>query len=207
MEDRGTPAEPDSPLDLPLDSTFALIARVKGGDSQAREQLISRYHPLLMRWAHGRLPSGARGLVDTSDLVQVTLIRVLDHLGAFESRREGAFLAYLRQTFLNVFRNELRRSIHDPIRPVTEDFADKRLSPLEEMLGRDVMEAYEAGLATLPEKMREAVILRLEFGFSHREIADAIGSPSTNAARMLSSRALVKLSTIMAHLQGAKENG
>jgi RNA polymerase sigma-70 factor (ECF subfamily) len=47
--------------------------------------------------------------------------------------------------------------------------------------------------------MREAVILRLEFGFSHREIADAIGSPSANAARMLVSRAVEKLARGMSH--------
>ena len=68
---------------------------------------------------------------------------------------------------------------------------------LEQMIGKDVIEAYEAGLASLPESLQEAIILSVEFGLSHRELAEAIGSPSPNAARMLVSRALVKLSKAM----------
>jgi len=184
---------------LPLDSTAALIHRVKSGDQIAREQLAARYHPLLMRWAHGRLPAGSRGMSDTADLVQVTLLRVLDRMGAFEPRREGAFLVYLRRTLLNLLRNEIRRSFLDPKQAALENFEDRRASLLEDMVSREVMESYEAALGKLPEAMREAVVLRLEFGFSHREIADAIGSPSANAARMLVSRAVEKLARGMSH--------
>jgi DNA-directed RNA polymerase specialized sigma24 family protein len=37
------------------------------------------------------------------------------------------------------------------------------------------------------------VILRLEFGYSHAEIAEALGKPSPDAARMVVARALVTL--------------
>jgi RNA polymerase sigma-70 factor (ECF subfamily) len=136
-------------------------------------------------------------MADTADLVQVTLLRVLDRMGSFEPRREGAFLVYLRRTLMNLLRNEIRRSYQDPKQSVDEDVEDERASLLEEIVSREVMESYEAALAQLPASMREAVILRLEFGFSHREIADAIGSPSPNAARMLISRALERLSRAM----------
>jgi RNA polymerase sigma-70 factor (ECF subfamily) len=190
--------DPGSPTNHPLASTAALIARVREGDGKAREQLLDRYHGILMRWAHGRLPPGARSLAETGDLVQLTLIRVLDRLDVFEPRHEGAFLAYLRHTLMNVLRNEYRRSNHDRRERVTPDVvADSRPSILEEMIGKDVMESYEAALATLPQAMQEAIILRLEFDFTHGEIADSIGSPSANAARMLVSRGLVKLSKAM----------
>lgn len=185
------------PTDTHLDTTAALIHRVKSGDAAAREQLVLRYLPLLKQWAHGRLPSNARGLIETSDLVQVTLVRALNHLDTFEPRREGAFLAYLRQTLMNQLRNEIRRSARDPEQNLPEDPPDDRASLLEELVDREVLDAYESGLAALPETMQEAVILSLEFGFSHREVAEAIGSPSANAARMMVSRALVKLSQVM----------
>ena len=89
--------------------------------------------------------------------------------------REGAFLAYLRQILLNLLRNEIRRSVHHPAQGLTDDLVDPRASLLDQVIGKEVIADYEAGLATLPEAMQEAVILRLEFGFSHREIADAIG--------------------------------
>jgi RNA polymerase sigma factor (sigma-70 family) len=183
--------------DLPLDSTAVLIGRAKAGDAGAVEALAARYLPLLQRWAHGRLPSGARGLVETGDLVQLTLVRALGHLDTFEPRGEGAFLAYLRRSLMNLLRNEIRRSVNHPTHPMPEDIRDERMSLLEQVIGKEVIDAYEAGLATLPEAMQEAIILRLEFGFGYREIAAAIGSPSTNAARMLVSRAMVKLSKTM----------
>jgi RNA polymerase sigma-70 factor (ECF subfamily) len=135
--------------------------------------------------------------VDTSDLVQVTLVRTLGQLDHFEPRREGAFLAYLRQTLLNLLRNEIRRSAGRPSEPIPVELADERASLLDQMIGKEVIEDYEAGLASLPETMQEAIILRLEFGFSHREIADAVGSPTPNAARMLVSRAMVRLAKAM----------
>jgi len=197
MADQPSSSQPRIGSDPPLDSTAVLIGRVQAGDAAAREQLVARYLPLLRRWAHGRLPPHARGLADTSDLVQVTLIRALDHLGTFEPRREGAFLAYLRRTLMNLLRNEIRRSVHHPTESMPDEVLDERASLLDQLIGKEVIEDYEAGLASLPEAMQEAVILRLEFGFSHREIADAIGSPSPNAARMLISRALVRLSKAM----------
>jgi RNA polymerase sigma-70 factor (ECF subfamily) len=180
-----------------LDSTVALIDRIKAGDGAAREQLVARYLPLLQRWAHGRLPAHARGLLETGDLVQVTLIRALGQLDGFESRREGAFLAYLRTALMNLLRNEIRHAALGPDASLPVEVADTRAPLLEQMIGREVIDDYEAGLATLPETMREAIILRIEFGFGHREIAQAIGSPSANAARMVVSRALVRLAKAM----------
>lgn len=203
MGDPQTAPHPPLPeSNLPLDATAVLIGRAKAGDAEAVEALAARYLPLLQRWAHGRLPSGARGLVETSDLVQVTLVRALSHLDTFEPRREGAFLAYLRRSLMNLLRNEIRRSVNHPTHPMPEDIRDERTSLLEQVIGKEVIDAYEAGLATLPEAMQEAIILRLEFGYGYQEIAAAIGSPSANAARMLVSRAMVKLSKTMDEHRG-----
>jgi RNA polymerase sigma-70 factor (ECF subfamily) len=153
--------------------------------------------PMLERWAHGRLPASARSLADTPDLVQITLARALEHLGTFEPRREGAFLAYLRTTLMNLLRNEINRAANRTSGAMPEDPIDGRQSPLDEQIGREALEAYEGALTRLPEQMREAVILKLEFGYDNRQIAEAIGRKSPNAARMLVSRALVRLARDM----------
>lgn len=181
-----------------LESTALLLSKVRDGDLTARDRLLGRYLPLLRRFAHGRLPAPARGLVDTDDLVQVTLVRALSHLTEFEPRREGAFLAYLRRILLNALRDEIRRSKGRPrFEPLSEEIPDGRVSLLEETIGRETIEAYEEALSKLDEAQQEAVILRLEFGFSHQEIAEALGSPSANAARMTVARALVRLTEAM----------
>ena len=45
--------------------TLTLLQRLRAGDAAARERLVARYLPRLTRWAHGRLPTGARDLSDT----------------------------------------------------------------------------------------------------------------------------------------------
>lgn len=129
--------------------------------------------------------------------MQVALTRALDRIDHFEHRREGAFLAYLRTILMNQLRNEVRRSLHDPAQGIPDDVADEQPALLEQMIDRDVLEAYEAALASLPELTREAIILNLEFGMSHAELAEAIGSPSPNAARMFVSRAIARLARAM----------
>lgn len=202
LESAVSPDQSDSqrqePKPHPLtDSTAALIHRVRGGDALARERLVARFLPQLQRWAHGRLPAHARGLMETGDLVQIALVRALDRVDGFQSQREGAFLAYLRRTLMNQLRNEIRRSLREGRAVDPDELPDGRLSLLEQMVDRQVLEAYEAGLASLPEPLQEAVILSVEFGYSHRELAEATGSPSPNAARMTVARALVRLSKAM----------
>jgi RNA polymerase sigma factor (sigma-70 family) len=195
----GSPSEPSAqdPAFEMFDSTADLIQKTRSGDLAAREALAARYLPLLHRWAHGRLPGNARGLFETSDLVHVTLMRALDHLDTFEPRREGAFLAYLRSALMNLLRNEIRRSSQDAKGTLPDDLPADRSSLFEEMLGREMIAAYESGLASLSAVAQEAVMLRLEFGYSYGEIADALGSPSADAARMVVARGLARLAGAM----------
>jgi RNA polymerase sigma factor (sigma-70 family) len=181
-----------------LDSTVSLLARFRAGDETARDRLLSRYLPVLRRWAHGRLPSHARQLADTDDLVQITLIRALNHMESFEPSREGAFLLYLRRILMNALRDEIRRSRLRPSSGEPEaGIPDPGRSALEELIGNETIDRYEAALAELTEEQREAVVLRIEFDFKHEQIAQAIGKPTANAARMLVSRALLRVAETM----------
>ncbi len=181
-----------------LESTASLLSRIRGGDAAARERLIRRFLPPLQRWARGRLPLRARDLLDTDDLVQVGLLRALNSMKGFDPRHEGAFLAYLRQIVLNQIRDEIRRSDRRPERKsLDEEMPEGGPSPLEQAIGKEALDRYERALSTLPEEHQEAVIMRVEMGFTHREVAEALGCPSANAARMIVARALVRLAEVM----------
>ena len=189
MAEHGTPPE---------ESTASLLERVRAGAPEARDRLVRRYLPSLQRWARGRLPARARDLADTDDLVQVTLIRALDKVQGFEHRGEGSFLAYLRRTLQNQIRDQLRRAGRRPVsEEITESMSVMEPSPLEELIGRQTLEAYDAALERLPAAQQEAVMLRVEMGFTYPEIAQAIGAPSPNAARMTVARALARLAEAM----------
>ena len=195
MSDRDShepPEDPAPPADL--ESTAFLLAEARGGSDRARERLVARFLPLLRRWAHGRLPGHARGLADTDDLVQISLVRALNHLDEFEVRHEGAFLAYLRRILLNSLRDEIRRAKRRPGEPIDGmELPSGGPSLLEQQIGREAMESYEAALSKLTAAQQEAVVMRLEFGYSYPQIADAMGRTTPNAARMLVARALVQL--------------
>jgi len=186
--DRPGPADPIPP-------TTELLSRIRGGDARARERLLERYLPRLRAWAHGRLPATARDLSDTDDLVQTSIIQTLKHLETFEPRHEGAFLAYMRQVLANRIRDEARRSRQQKMREeMPEGLPSSGASPLEEAVGGDLLERYDGALTRLTPGQREAVILRVEFGYTYPEVAEAMEAKSVDAARMLVVRGLEKLS-------------
>jgi RNA polymerase sigma factor (sigma-70 family) len=186
-----------------LESTADLLARARGGDSSAREELVVRYLAPLSRFAHGRVPPRIRGVMDTDDLVHLTLEKALAKIERFEPRREGSFLAYLRQILLNQIRDEIRKSSHRPQQEgLPEELPDQGCSPLDIAIGTEAQEAYERALSQMSEDQQEAVVLRIELGFTYQQVADAIGSPSANAARMMISRALIRLAEEMKAFRG-----
>ena len=169
------------------ETSFQLLLRARTGDPDAIELLCARYLPRLHRWARGRLPRGARGAVDTGDVVQEVLVNVIKRLKVFEPRDEGAFQGYLRQALTNRFRDEARKINAHPV-----------ASPLEIAIGREGVERYEAALDKLKPEDQRAIVARCEWGMSHEEVAQALGKPSANAARVAIHRALVRLAKEMA---------
>jgi RNA polymerase sigma-70 factor (ECF subfamily) len=184
--------------DRDLETTFDLLERIKAGDMEARERLFARVLPQLRRWASGRLPRWARDLRNTDDLVQETVIRALKRIESFEARHEGALLAYLRQAIVNLIRDEIRHRIRSPLATaLDETHADLNASPLDEAIGQEAVERYDAALKRLRPEHREAIVLRVEMECSYQEIARMLGKSSPDAARMAVTRALLSLAQEM----------
>ena len=182
----------------PLLATRELLLRAKAGDRLALEQLMSRYLPRLRRWASGRLPMYARSLLDTADLVQDTLLRVIEGLDRIEVRGPGGFQAYVRQAVLNRIRDEVRWAQRRPGPDgVPETLPDRQPTPIENAIGADLMGRYEAGMARLDEGDRQLLHLRIELDFDYDEIAAMTGREKRNAARMAVQRALSRLADAM----------
>lgn len=182
------------------ESTRDLLQRAQQGDREAKERLCGRYLGRLKRWAHGHLPGWAREAADTDDLVQDAVMRSLGRLDQIEVRADGALAAYLRQAVANRIRDELRRAARRPrvSAEVLDERADPGASPLEQLVGREALERYEAALARLPEAKRAAVVARLELNLPWEELAAALELRSADAARMSVSRALLSLAREMA---------
>ena len=186
--------------DPPVDSTASLLDRAKGGDAAAQEQLFARCLPPLRRWARGRLPIGARDLVDTFDVVQDAALSTLRNLAAFTPDRPGAFMAYLREAVHSKIKDHARRVSRRPlVATLPEQQPDAGESPLDRAIGREQVERYEAALLRLPEGDRAVLVGRLELQQSYDELADILGKPTANAARSAFIRALERLVREMAN--------
>ena len=194
------PSPEDADSAAPLLATVELLRLAKEGDQQALEQILARYVPRLRRWASGRLPVRARSLMDTGDLVQETLLRVLTGLDRIEVRGPGGFQAYVRQAVLNRIRDEVRWTNRRPGPDgVPESLENPAPSPLENAIGGDLLDRYERALATLKEPERELLHLRIELDFDYEEIAAMTGKSSRDAVRMAVQRALARLAEAMGH--------
>jgi RNA polymerase sigma-70 factor (ECF subfamily) len=179
--------------------TLELVVRARGGDRHAVEALLQRCLPALRRWAHGRLPSRARGYLDTEDIVQEAALHAVRRLDVFEPRHVGAMQAYLRQSVINRIRDEIRRiGRQPPADELPDDAPADRTSPLELAIQSEAYERYRKALATLKPKERELIVARIEVQWSLPEIAQRFGIRTIDAARMAVRRAVQRLTDRLA---------
>jgi RNA polymerase sigma-70 factor, ECF subfamily len=182
----------------PADSTLTLLERARAGDRAAIDALFARCTPPLLRWSRGRLPRWARDLADTQDVVQEAVLQTFKHLETFEVRGEGALQAYLRQAVMNRIRDHIRRVGRRPFATeLDSQHEDDEPSPLEQAVGREAVERYEAALGRLSDTDRELVVASVELGYTPEQVAEATGRASADAARKAARRALVKLAEEM----------
>jgi RNA polymerase sigma-70 factor (ECF subfamily) len=185
---------------LAPEATVELLDRARRGDAVALERLLDRCLPPLRRWAHGRLPSPLRGPQETADLVQNAVMATLARLDAFEVRHQGALQAYLRTAVLNQIRDLVRQQQRRPqVAELPEGLPGHEPSPLEQAIGAENVDRYEAAVDRLAQADQEAIIGRLELQYTYDELAIALGKPSPDAARMAVTRALKRLAEEMRH--------
>ena len=180
-------------------SSSQLLNRVREGDDDALEALYRRYLGPLRRWARGRLPRWARSVVDTDDLVQESLLGSLRTVQRFVPERSGAFQSYLRGALKNRLTDELRRVRRRPQgAALAAEYPDGGLSPVEEAIGREALRRFGEAMGRLGPRDRDAVVARVELGLPYKEIADILGTPTPDAARMCVQRAIARLAKEMA---------
>jgi RNA polymerase sigma-70 factor (ECF subfamily) len=180
------------------EATIDLLDRVRGGDRAALEAVFERCIPALRRWARGRLPAAARGMLDTGDLVQDTVVAALRRLKVFDSRGHGALQAYLREAVMNRIRDVIRQRGRRPSQTeLPEQLVDEKTSPLDYAIGSENLVRYETALQRLQPSDREAIVNRLELQYSYEELAVALDKPTANAARVAVMRAMKRLAEEM----------
>jgi len=194
------PPEGDTPLP-DLESTVELLARYRQGDESAIDRLFMRYLPKLQKIIRVRLPRSTRDISkDTNDFVHNAWVRALEALkeGRFEYRDEGSFLAFLYTIVKNLANDERRKAIHRARHvELLAEPVDLSPSPLEDAIGSEAVERFDSALEKLKERHRVAIILKIGFGYTAAQIAEAMGDNHPNTAGMRVRRAILRLAEIL----------
>ena len=191
-----------------------LVEDAQRGDAAALEALLARHYPALRAFIRLRLNSPLRQKESSSDLAQSVCRDVLVGLHGFEYRGESSFKAWLFKSALNkirkkeVFYRALKRDIGLEV-DLQSAHADPELSacyaplsPSNAAAGREAVQRLEAAFEALPEDYREVLTLARIAGLSHAEIAAQMDR-SVAASRVLLSRALARLASVLKGMQDA----
>ena len=171
-----------------LSRTADLLEEARRGDPAARDALFARYREPLSRFLHARLPAGARGMLETEDVVQEVSARAFSNLDRFTYRGIGSFWGFLRQIGLNYVVQVSRRARRAPDGGSLEDAAEPAANGSRpawaSLLSKEAGEAFEKALSSVSPENRAAFLLRFEVDLDYATIAADCGFPSPDAARM-----------------------
>ncbi|HLA41067.1 MAG TPA: sigma-70 family RNA polymerase sigma factor, partial [Candidatus Glassbacteria bacterium] len=144
---------------------YSLVLRLKSGDRSAIDQAVDRYskplYAFILRMTAERETA--------EDVFQETWVRVIRNIGFF--RGDAKFSTWLFQIALNLCRNLARQKSRRTY--IDIDQADQ-LSEEPEADGRDPLLSRKIKklVASLPDKMREVIVLRFYHDRTDQEIAE-----------------------------------
>jgi RNA polymerase sigma-70 factor, ECF subfamily len=169
-----------------------LAARAVGGDALAVADLLARLRPIVLRYCRARLGGVAGADHAADDAAQEVCLAVLTALPRYrdEGRPFEAFVFGIAAHKVA----DIARSSQRAATPLAEvpDAPDDRPGPEELALRSADARRAHALLASLPEKLREILVLRVAVGFSAEETGRALGM-SAGAVRVAQHRALTAL--------------
>ena len=188
--------EPESSLaDNDEASDVALMLRVRDGDLEAFETLVTRHQHSVVGTAAKMLG----GTADAEDIGQQVFVRVWKHAARYQP--SAKFTTWLMTITRNLVFNELRRRRRsqqvsmdaDEGDTIRHQFVDEQAAaPSEEMLDSELHEAIDAAIASLPEAQRLAIVLRRYEGMPYEEIAEVLKT-SVPAVKSILFRARAEL--------------
>lgn len=159
----------DTASDAPDDALLVLYAN---GDGTAARELAARHLPRVLGYA-ARMLGGDRA--EAEDVAQEAMLR-LWRIAPEWRPGEAKVSTWLYRVVTNLCTDRLRgvkrrRAIGLDDAPEVEDGAK---SAEAELVDSDRMKALNAALDTLPDRQRQAVVLRHIEGFSNPEIAEVM---------------------------------
>ncbi len=161
------PALPDPTPDTEI------VQRVLAGETALFELLVHRYSQRIYRTMRAILNSD-----DVDDAMQQAFISAYTHLGQFAGR--SSFATWLTRIAINEARARLRParrgwSAERPDDETLEAVRSEQPNPEEQLIGRELQQAVDAGIDQLPESYRTVLQLRQMDGLTTAAVAARLG--------------------------------
>lgn len=174
-----------------------LIRDAIAGDQKAYAEIVNRYHHqifnLIMRMVRRR--------EEAEDLTQETFIKAFNALPSFNA--DYAFSTWLYKIAVNNCIDHFRKKrlktypIDNPIMAkdgeLQREFPDQDAGPDAGLMEKERHSTIQEAINSLPEKYRQAIILRHAQDRSYEEIAQLLGIPiGTVKVRIFRAREMLK---------------
>ena len=176
----------------------ALVVAATGGEPQAWRELVGRYAPLLVSVIRRfRLTPS-----ETEDVAQTVWLRLVEHLGSLQEPQAiaGWIITTARRESI---RHLSSKRPNDPLDPEHQSIAADSGEPEERLFRAERHEVLLAGLAELPSRQRELLLLLMEDPQpSYVEISRSTGIPvgSIGPTRSRALERLRKSPPVMAYM-------
>jgi len=151
-----------------------LIDGIKSGNKEDFSLLIDRYQLYSLKVAFRFLKD--RALAE--DVVQESFIKVYRKINLFEGR--SSFKSWLTRILLNTCKNKLRKHSRETLGFETPK-PSRVQGPESSMIQLDIGEMLKREIDLLPEKQKQALMLRVYEDMSFKEVADIMDSPYDTA--------------------------
>lgn len=188
-----------------------LLARARGGDAAARDELFARCRNYVGLIARAQVESWMQAKVDASDLVQQTLLEAHRGFAKFEGQTEAEWLAWLKQIlahntqdFIRHYRTDKRHAGREvPLRSPADDSGsffrdppDDGDSPSQFLVQQEREIELADAITRLSPDHQEVILLRNLQRLPFDQVAERMGR-SRPAVQMLWMRAVQKLEELL----------
>lgn len=192
-------------MNLEMDTVRILIERVRDGDRAAQSELVQQIQSYVTIMADHSLDPSIRAQVGPSDIVQQTMIKMIDGIGEFNGNSKPEFFGWLN----TIVQNEALKSLRDLTRQkrdvrrqkslslLTGDSArsfapvESKMTPPSAAVANERINLFHEALAKLSPDYATVIRLRNLDQLAFPEIAERMGR-TPNSVSKLWIRAVVK---------------